>query len=233
MKTCLVTGASRGIGAAIAAKFANEGYSVIVNYAHSHDQAEQLVAALRQSGCDAHLFRADLADVAQIRAMFDWVGKYFKHLDVLVNNAGIALVEQLQDVTERDFDNVFSVNAKAAFFCTQAALPLLVKSGEAAVVNVSSVWGCKGASCESVYSMSKHALVGLTRSLAQELAPTVRVNCVCPPIVQTDMTAHLSEQDKLLFCTQHGTRVLTAQEVANDVFRLAVCGTTGEIFSEK
>ncbi len=232
MKVCLVTGASRGIGSAIAAEFVRNGYSVIINYNRSVLQAERLCDELRKQG-DAHLFRGDVSDVAVVGEMFDWVGKYFKHLDVLVNNAGVSLVKQIQDVTEEDYDRVMSVNVKSAFFCCRQALPLLVGAPQAAIVNVASVWGVEGASCESVYSMSKHALVGLTRSLSLEFAPAVSVNCVCPPIVSTEMTARLTQADKQDFCARHNCRIYTADEVARDVFYLATCGKTGEILVEK
>ena len=234
MKVALVTGGSRGIGAATVKKFARENYTVILNCNKSVEQAESLKNELVAAGCDVHLYQADVSDCKQIEAMFAWVGKYFKRLDVLVNNAGVALVKQAQDVTEADFDRVMSTNAKGAFFCCQGALPLLKKSGGGSVVNVSSIFGLTGASCESVYGMSKFALVGLTKSLAEELEPlNITVNCVCPPIVLTDMSAHLAEQDVKDFCKRHGARAFTPQQVAEDIFTLATGGKTGIILEEK
>ena len=192
MKVALVTGGARGIGAETVKKLAKEKYTVILNYRHSKQQAVELQRELIAAGGDIHLYCAYVSDVKQVSEMFAWVNKYFKKLDVLVNNAGVALTKQLQDVTESDYDTVMSTNAKAVFFCCQQALPLLKKSERGAIVNVSSIWGTKGASCESAYSMSKFAVVGLTKSLAEELQPAkITVNCVCPPIVLTDMSKHL------------------------------------------
>ncbi len=232
MKICLVTGGSRGIGAATAAVFAQKGYTVIVNYNRSEEKAYQLQQTLLHSGCDVHLYKADISQVVEVCDMFRWIGKYFKHLDVLVNNAGVSLSAQCQDVSEDAFDKVFDTNVKSTFFCCREGLPLLTGVG-GAIVNVSSIWGLKGASCESVYSASKHAIVGLTKSLAAELAPVVRVNCVCPPIVATDMCAHLSESEIQEFCKKHHTRLFTPEQVAEDIYSLAVGGETGTILSEK
>lgn len=233
MKVALVTGGSRGIGAAVAEKFARSGYTVIVNYFNSEQCALQLQRRLNGEGCDVHLYRADVSRTDDLRAMFDWAGKYFKKIDVLVNNAGVALVKQLQDVTDAEYASVMDVNAKGTFDCCRLALPLLRNSDGAAIVNVSSIWGTVGASCESVYSMSKFAVVGLTESLASELAPSgITVNCVCPPIVHTDMTACLSQADVQSFCRDTGTRVYTPQQVACDIYNLATSGKTGSILKE-
>ena len=229
MKTVLVTGGSRGIGAATVEKFAKNGYTVILNYNRSVTQAQALRDRLVAEGCDVHLFQSDVSNAAQVAAMFDYVGKYFKHLDVLVNNAGVALTRQLQDVTETDFDSVMDVNAKGTFLCCQHALPYLTKC-DGSVVNVASIWGVRGASCESVYAMSKHAVVGLTRSLALELQATgVKVNAVCPPIVKTDMCAMYSDEEVAAFCAETHTRVYTPEQVAEQIFALATSDSTGAV----
>lgn len=233
MKVALVTGGSRGIGAETVKKLAQMQYTVILNYNKSVENAQKLKNDLFANGCDVHLYQADVSDVKQVAEMFAWVAKYFKKLNVLVNNAGVAFTKQLQDVSEQDFDRVMSINAKSAYFCCREALPLLQKEG-GSIVNVSSIWGVDGASCESVYSMSKHAIVGLTLSLAEELAPVgVNVNCVCPPIVQTDMTKLLTQQDIDRFAMLHNTRLYSASQVAEDIYLLATCGKTGWVFREK
>lgn len=229
MKVALITGGSRGIGAAAVEKFAKNGFSVILNYNNSEAQARQLQQRLVAENCDVHLFKADVSDVKQISAMFDYVGKYFKHLDVLVNNAGVSAVLQLQDVTEEQFDKTMDVNAKGAFFCCKYALPYLIKCG-GTVLNVSSVWGVRGASCESVYAMSKHAVIGLTRSLAIELEGSgVTVNALCPPMVQTDMLSRYGDDDIASFCKETGTRVYTPEQVADQIYELATSNTNGAI----
>lgn len=234
MKIALVTGGSRGIGAETVKIFARQGYTVILNYNRSKSHAEELQRELLSEGCDVHVYQADVSNVNQVAEMFNWITKYFKKLDVLVNNAGVALTKQIQDVTEPDFDQILSVNAKGTFFCCQHALPLLLNSGNGSIVNVSSIWGVEGASCESVYAMSKFAVVGLTKSLAKELQPSnICVNCVCPPIVLTEMSSHLTEQDISNFSEQQGVRVYLPQDVAQDIYKLATDGTTGQIFVEK
>ena len=234
MKIALVTGGARGIGAETVKRFAKQHYTVILNYHKSKEQAEQLHSELLAAGGDVHLYCADVSDVTQVTEMFAWVGKYFKKLDVLVNNAGVSLTKQLQDVTVEQFDTVINTNAKSTFFCCQQALPLLRKSESGAIVNVSSIWGTQGASCESVYSMSKFAIVGLTKSLAEELKPeNITVNCVCPPIVLTDMCKHLSQQDIEQFCTEHNVKAYLPSDVAKDIYTLAQSRKTGVIFVEK
>jgi len=229
MKVALITGGSRGIGAATAQKFAEQGYSVILNYNKSEQQAQSLKKRLTESGGDVHLFKADISDVNQIADMFAFVGKYFKHLDALVNNAGISCVKLIQDTSETDYDNVMGVNAKGAFFCCKYALPFLKKCN-GSIVNVSSIWGVRGASCESVYSMSKHALIGLTKSLSEELCQSgVSVNALCPPIVLTDMSSNFSSSEIDGFCAETNTRVYTPSEVADRIFALVSSGETGKI----
>lgn len=233
MKIALITGGSRGIGAATAQKFAKENYTVVLNYHKSATEAEKLCKDLSSAGCDVHPFRADVADCNQVFDMFTFVQKYFKHLDVLVNNAGVALYKQCQDVSEEDFDTVMDINAKGAFFCCREAVKMFLKQGYGSIVNVSSLWGIKGASCESVYSMSKHAILGLTKSLAEELRPSnIRVNCVCPTIVQTDMCAHLSQQDVRDFCAENAVEAYSAEQVAKDIFNLAESDKTAFVLQE-
>ena len=234
MKVALITGGARGIGAETVKQFAQNKYTVIINYHNSREQAERLKNELTAIGSDVHLYCADVSDVREVCEMFAWIGKYFKKLDVLVNNAGISLVKLLQDVTVDEYNNVMNTNARSAFLCCQQALPLLKNSPRGAIVNIASIWGVQGASCESVYSMSKFAIVGLTKSLAEELKPSnIVVNCVCPPIVLTDMCKHLTAQDVDEFCKQHSVKAYTASDVAKDVYLLAQSTKTGIIFEEK
>ena len=193
MKTVLITGASRGIGAETARQFAKLGYTVFINYNASQREAQQLKEQLNAIGQDAHLIQADVTCETQVQQMFAYVKKYAKKLDVLVLNAGVALQQQIQDVTLDQSNKVMDVNAKGAFLCAKHAVPLMLDRCSGSIVTVSSIWGQKGASCESVYSMSKFALVGLTLSLHEELNDSgICVNCVCPPIVDTQMTQHPS-----------------------------------------
>ena len=234
MKTVLVTGGSRGIGAATAREFAKNGYTVIVNYNNSEGEAIELQRELREAGADVHLFCADVTNRIQVDEMFAHVKRYFKHLDVLVNNAGVSLTKLCQDVTTDEYDIVMNINAKGAFLASQCAIEMFLSQGYGAIVNVSSIWGTQGASCESVYAMSKHAIVGLTKSLSEELSPSnVTVNCVCPPIVSTQMCEHLSQKNVADFCLQHNVRLYSPEMVAKDIFQLATCGETGIILNER
>ncbi|MDE7454545.1 MAG: SDR family oxidoreductase [Clostridia bacterium] len=230
MKVALVTGGSRGIGAKTVTKFAENGFSVILNYNKSEAQAISLQQDLNKRGFDVHLYKADVSNEQEVKAMFDYVAKYFKHLDVLVNNAGLAQKSQLQDVTESYYNRIMDVNAKGTFFCCKYALDCLKKSATSSIVNVSSIWGLRGASCESVYCMSKHAVVGLTRSLSEELCGlNVNVNAICPPIVLTDMTAEYTQKDIENFCKDTATKAYDATEIAEQIYRLATSNTTGQI----
>ena len=229
MKIALITGGSRGIGAECVKKFATEGYTVILNYNNSKSQAEALQFELQSQGCDVHLYQADVSNQNQVVEMFSWIKKYFKHIDVLVNNAGVSRSGLIQDVSIDDYNFVMDTNAKGTFLCCKHGVDLLRNGTDPTIVNMSSIWGIKGASCESVYAMSKFAVVGLTKSLAEELDGMVNVNCICPPIVLTEMCASFTEEVKQAFCLEHNTKCYQPSEVAEEVFRLATCGTSGTI----
>lgn len=234
MKVAVVTGGSRGIGAATVTKFAKNGYTVIAVYNSGKQLATELAAKLNGEGGDVHAMHADLSCPTQIAELFTQIAIYFKKIDVLVNNAAMSVSGLMQDIDLQTLDKIWAVNARAPYLCCANALPLLQKNTNAAVVNVSSVWGLWGASCEAAYSMTKHAVVGLTRSLAEEWKDVpVRVSCICPPFVRTDMTAHYTEQDIALFEREYGVRAYTPEEVATDIYALAVHGENGTIKMEK
>lgn len=194
--TVLITGASRGIGAAAARVFAREGYRVAINYCQSRQEAERLCEELCKDAA-AMTVRADVGDVAEVEAMFCAVENRFGPIDVLVNNAGIAQPGLLQDVTDEEWRRMFAVNVDGAFYCCRRALPAMIRSGRGSIVNLSSVWGMTGASCEAAYSASKAAVIGLTKALAKEVGPSgIRVNCVAPGVVDTDMNAALDDQTR-------------------------------------
>ena len=233
MKTVLITGASRGIGANTARKFAEQGYTVFINYNQSATCAQQLKKELNESGLDAHLLQADVSNENQVKQMFDYIKRYAKKLDVLVLNAGVGLYQQVQNISCEQYDKVMNVNAKGAFLCAKHAVPLMLDRCGGSIVAVSSIWGLQGASCESVYSMSKFALVGLTMSLHEELSESgINVNCVCPPMVETQMTAHLGKQDKQEFCNQHNQPILSPSQVAQTIFDVATSGESGQIVTK-
>lgn len=194
-KVALITGSSRGIGRAVAYQLAHDGYAVCINYIERRDKAEELVAQLRSEGCRAIAVQADVADRTAVNAMVETVREAFGPVTLLVNNAGVAGQALFQDVTDEMWDRYFSVNLNGMRHTIQAVLPDMLHEKAGNIVNISSIWGQHGASCEVTYSCTKHAIIGLTRSLAMELAPSgIRVNCVAPGVINTDMVQVLGEE---------------------------------------
>lgn len=222
-KTILVTGGSRGIGAAVCERFAQEGWKVAVNYNRSKEQAEALAKQLVACGCDACAVRADVSDRAQVEQMVKDVMGRFGKINVLVNNAGIAQQKLFSDITDSDWNNMFDVNVKGMYYCCQAVLPGMIHSKSGAIINVSSMWGITGASCEVHYSAAKAAVIGFTKALAKEVGLSgIRVNCVAPGVVATDMNQNLTQQtlDELKEETPLGL-IGTPEDIANSIWFLA------------
>lgn len=196
IKTVLVTGASGDIGSAIAEKFATLGYNVVLHYNKSEDKAVALCKKLKKINPNVSVERADLCNSSEINKMFDNIEKIYGHLDILINNAGISQIKMLCDVTEKEWQNMFDVNVKSVFLCSKRAYSGMVKNKFGRIINISSIWGVLGGSCEVPYSASKAAIIGFTKALAKELAPSgVTVNCVSPGLIDSKMNGHLSTEE--------------------------------------
>ena len=187
-KIALVTGSSRGIGRAIARELAREGWKVCINYRVRKDCAESLLEEISAFGGEAMIYGADVSRRQEVNAMVAAVKETWGEVSLLVNNAGVAGQALFQDVTDELWHRYFSVNVDGAFHAIQAVLPPMLREHEGCIINVSSMWGLRGASCEVTYSCTKAALIAMSRSLALELAPTnIRVNCIAPGVIKTDM----------------------------------------------
>ena len=195
-KIAFVTGSSRGIGRAVAVQLARDGYAVAVHCRRSIALAEELAASIRSEGGQAAAFQADVADRAAITSAIRQAEESLGGpISLLVNNAGMAEQHLFQDVTQDFWRRIFAVNVDGAFHTIQAVLPAMLHEKEGCIINTSSIWGQRGASCEVAYSTTKAALIGLTRSLAMELAPShIRVNCVAPGVINTDMVQVLGAE---------------------------------------
>lgn len=218
-KVALVTGASRGIGRAIAVKLAHSGYGVCINYFRHRDTAENLARTLRDDGCRVFSVQADVADREAVNAMVRQTEAEIGPVTLLVNNAGISQQGLFQDVGDKLWNRYLAVNVTGARNAICAVLPRMLHDKAGCIVNISSIWGLRGASCEVAYATTKAAIVGLTRSLALELAPShIRVNCVAPGCIDTDMVRALgSETREMLIGETPIGRLGTPDDVAHAV----------------
>ena len=186
MKTVLITGGVRGIGKGIALAFQKKGYRVCVTYSKDEKSAE----AMKTLGFE--VFQSNVAVEEEVLSLFQKIGK----VDILINNAGVALVKQIQDISYAEYERLMSVNLGGAFLCTREAVKGMIPQKSGLIVNISSVWGEVGGSCESVYSASKAGLIGFTKALAKELGYSgIRVNSVSPGMIDTAMNAHFTAED--------------------------------------
>lgn len=218
-KTVFITGSSRGIGEAIAKAFHQNGYNVAINYNHSEKEA----IALSDSLSGSLLLKGDVSKEEDVKEMIEKTVSHFGSIDVLVNNAGISVVNLLTDTTLEEWEKLFSVNVTGTFLATKYAAKEMIKNHSGKIINISSIWGVSGASMESCYSASKGAVIAFTKALAKELGPSgITVNCVAPGFIDTDMNRDILEVDKQAFC--EGTplgRIGTPEEVAKTVLFLA------------
>lgn len=219
MKTALITGASRGIGRATAKVFAKSGYRVIINYKNSYKQAKSLCGELD----NAYIYKADVSDSAQVKAMFEYVKESFGGVDVLVNNAGISHIGVFQLMEDSEIEKILCTNLTGAILCSKYAVKDMVSKKSGNIINISSMWGEVGASCEVVYSASKAGIIGLTKALAKEVGQSgIRVNCIAPGVIETDMNKELDAQTITELIDEIPLkRMGTAEEIAKIALFLA------------
>ena len=233
-KVALITGSSRGIGAATAETLAKAGYAVCINCIEREDLAEALCEKLKTQGFEAMTYRCDVADAEAVNAMVRAVERELGAVTLLVNNAGIADQAMYQDITAEMWQRIFAVNLGGCINTINAVLPGMLHEHSGCIVNVSSIWGSHGASCEVAYATTKHAIIGLSRSLAQELAPSgIRVNCAAPGVIDTDMVKALGEETREWLMEEIPLgRFGRPEEIAELILHLANASyTTGQVFT--
>lgn len=195
-KVAIVTGASRGIGREIAKELAEKGYQVIANYNKSEEEAKSLQEELNEKNIGIDIFKADVSKREEVRQMVQFILDKYGKIDILVNNAGISESKLFTDVTDEDWNRIITTNLYSAFCTTQEVVPNMIHNKYGCIINISSIWGIVGASCESIYSISKAGIDGMTKSLAKELGPSnIRVNSIAPGCIMTDMNKNLSKAD--------------------------------------
>lgn len=195
-KIILVTGGSKGIGADICVNLANEGYNVILNYNKSEENAKKIKEDLIAKGIYIDIFKADITSREEVKSLINFCIDKFGRIDVLVNNAGISQIKLFTDLTDTDWQNMIQTNLTSCFYTSQEVAKHMINQKQGCIINISSIWGSAGASCEVHYSAAKAGLDGMTKALAKELGPSnIRVNSIAPGIIKTDMNSELSEED--------------------------------------
>lgn len=232
-KTAVITGASRGIGQAIAIGLARVGYDLAICCRSNDEELEQTAQKVRNLGQDCLTFVGDMGDSASVSAFFDKVRHNHPNIDLLVNNAGISYIGLLQDMSDAEWNGLLQSNLSSAFYCCREVIPSMISQKSGKIIMISSVWGEVGASMEAAYSATKGGMNGLTKALAKELAPSgIQVNAISCGYVDTEMNAHLSasEQESLVTEIPVG-RAASPEEVADFVVQIASCGDylTGQI----
>lgn len=218
-KVALVTGGAKGIGAAIVKKLCKDGYSVAINYNKSEQRALSLCSFCASEGFTALPVRCDVSSSSEVEKMFTEIEEKLGSVEVLVNNAGISLWGLFDTVTDEQWAEIIGTNLTGTFNCTRRAVPAMLKNKYGRIINISSVWGQEGASCEAAYSASKAGIIGLTKALAKEYAPSgITVNCICPGVIDTDMMSRFSDEEKAEICEDiPAGRMGTPEEVAEAV----------------
>ena len=220
----LITGASGGIGKAVAEKFAQNGYRVALHYHNGKERAEALQQELEAQGCTVMAVQADLRESSQAEAMIKQIEQQWGGVDVLVNNAGVAQQKLFTDITDEEWHNMFAIHVDGAFYCSRAVLPGMIYKKQGCIINVSSMWGQVGGSCEVHYSAAKGALQAMTQALAKEVGPSgIRVNCVAPGVILTEMNTRMFDAETLEALKEETPleKLGETEDIANMIYFLA------------
>lgn len=235
-KTVLITGASRGIGRAIAKTFAENNYNVVINYNKSEEEAKDLYNELNDKGYSVRIFKADVSNIIEANSLINYCIGQFEKIDVLINNAGISKTNLFTDITYEEWNEVMNVNLNSVFYTTKKALQYMIPEMSGKIINISSIWGIAGGAYEVHYSASKAALIGMSKALAKELGPSnITVNCIAPGVIKTDMLNNIS--DDTLDMLKEETplmRLGTPEDIARCALFLANEGgdfITGQVIS--
>ncbi len=222
-KIAVITGASRGIGSKIAEKMAQEGYSVVINCNKSEAAAQTLKEKITALGGNAQVYKADIGNREEAKGLIDFCIDTYGDIDVLVNNAGIAQIKLFTDISADEWEEMVRVNLGGMFYCTQSAVSHMISNKSGKVINISSIWGLAGSSCEVHYSTVKAGTIGFTKALAKELGPSnIQVNCVAPGIILTDMMTGFTEEEMAMMRGEIPLqRFGTPEDIADTVLFLA------------
>lgn len=233
MNTVLITGSSRGIGAAAARRFAKEKWHIVINCSKTKADLEKVADELKAEGAEVLESVGDVSDETYVASLFRQIEERFGGIDVVVNNAGIDTFGLIQDTRTEEWDHLMAVNARSAFLTTKYAVPLFLKKQSGSIVNIASVWGTEGGSCESVYSASKGAVISFTKAAARELAPSgIRVNALAFGAIDTSMNDRLNAEEKRALMDEIPLgRMGTPSECADLIYHCAVTFTylTGQV----
>lgn len=218
MKNVLITGGSRGIGKACVYEFIKNGYRVFLNYNNSKNEAEKIA---QETG--AVIVKADISKTDEVLKMAEFIHENYGKIDVIINNAGISQIKLFTDISEDDWDKMFDINIKGMFLITKAFVSDMISKQSGKIINISSMWGVTGGSCEVHYSASKAAVIGFTKALAKELGPSkICVNCIAPGVIETEMNSHLSKEDMKILCDETPLeRIGKPEEIAKTALFLA------------
>lgn len=196
-KVIIVTGASKGIGKEISKELAKKGNTIIANYNKSEKEIKELQQELKKQNIKIDIYKADVSKREEAENLVKYTIQKYGKIDVLINNAGISQIKEFTQITDEDWNNMINTNLNSVFYMSQEACHNMIHNKKGCIINISSIWGITGASCEVHYSVSKAGVDALTKALAKELGPSnIRVNSIAPGIINTEMNAHLSEEEK-------------------------------------